>query len=179
MNRLIGVLPTEHDGLSTALSSPQNSSVVPQKPEVLQQTLRGHVSMLLHCVPSHPGLHSDLASQLLRQPSLRNEANFHVSRWPLKEIHTKTLKVRPVCSRLDEEKINQTRNLPAELGPVTAISKLTAAASLAKLGSTALLLLDRQPTLQKQKGSAYEEVRSFKHDEFKGSENLTPTIGVQ
>lgn len=46
----------EHDGLVTVLL-PQNSLVVPQKPYLLQHTLRGHFSFLDHCKPQ-PGSHS-------------------------------------------------------------------------------------------------------------------------
>ena len=43
---------------------------MPQKPNSLQQTSRGHVLVSLHSSPSQPGLHSDLRLQLLMQPSL-------------------------------------------------------------------------------------------------------------
>lgn len=52
------------DGLLT-VSLPQNSSVVPQKPYLLQQTLRGHLVELKYCEGQLPGLHSALKSQLL------------------------------------------------------------------------------------------------------------------
>jgi len=49
--------------------SPQKSGVVPQKPNWLQQTLSGHVSLKTYRGPQPAGSHSALASQLLTQTS--------------------------------------------------------------------------------------------------------------
>jgi hypothetical protein len=54
-----------HDGDWT-LALPQNSVVVPQKPNLEQHTFRGHASFALHCDPQ-PGSQSLLASQVLVQ----------------------------------------------------------------------------------------------------------------
>ena len=61
MVRALALVP-EHDGDFT-LEDVQNSEVVPQNPNLLQQTFKGHFSLLDHCAP-HPGSHSDLRSQL-------------------------------------------------------------------------------------------------------------------
>ena len=49
------------EGFFTVLS-PQKSFVVPQNPNLLQQTFRGHFSFDDHCEPQ-PGSHSDFWSQ--------------------------------------------------------------------------------------------------------------------
>lgn len=56
------LVPPEQLGFLTFLL-PQKSSVVPQKPNSEQQTLRGHFSRALHCEPQ-PGSHSLFSPQL-------------------------------------------------------------------------------------------------------------------
>ena len=58
---LLLALVVEQDGLMTSLF-PQKSFVVPQKPNLLQHTFKGHFSAEAHCFP-HPGSHSDFWSQ--------------------------------------------------------------------------------------------------------------------
>lgn len=60
MVRALELVP-EHDGDFT-LEDVQNSEVVPQNPNLLQQTFKGHFSLVDHCAPQ-PGSHSDLRSQ--------------------------------------------------------------------------------------------------------------------
>lgn len=61
MVRVLELVP-EHDGDFT-VEDPQNSEVVPQNPNLLQQTFKGHSFLVDHCAPQ-PGSHSDLRSQL-------------------------------------------------------------------------------------------------------------------
>ena len=62
--RALELVP-EHDSDFT-WEDPQKSEVVPQNPNLLQQTFRGHFRLVDHCAPQ-PGSHSDLRSQLETQ----------------------------------------------------------------------------------------------------------------
>lgn len=92
MDRLFE-LPPPQEGLVTFLV-PQKSSVVPQNPNLLQHTLRGHFSFCDHCAPQ-PGSHGLFTRQPENYDSVAVSLRFSYLFWSQVEMQSLPQKSGP------------------------------------------------------------------------------------